>query len=80
MSKKYYSEQLMICENEGNNVLKCRQWFHQYIVDMYAKIEAERLMFISFIQSKLRSDECANLQDAVVIASSTSNVGRLTNI
>ena len=37
----YYSYRLMIRENAENHILKCRQLFHQYIVDMYAKIETE---------------------------------------
>jgi hypothetical protein len=35
----YYSYRLIIREHEENHILKCRQLFHQYIVDMYAKIE-----------------------------------------
>ena len=52
----YYSYRLMIRHNEDNYILKCRQLFHQYIVDMYAKIESERLLFIRLNQTKLRSE------------------------
>ena len=31
----YYSYRMMIRENAENHILKCRQLFHQYIVDMY---------------------------------------------
>ena len=68
----------MIRENEDNHILKCRQLFHQYIVDMYAKIETERLLFIRLNQTKLRSEEYVHLRDAVVNDSNTTNVGRLT--
>ncbi|GFT40768.1 ATP-dependent DNA helicase [Nephila pilipes] len=33
-SMNYYSYRLMVRENEDNHILKCRQLFHQYIVDM----------------------------------------------
>jgi hypothetical protein len=38
--------------------------FHQYIVDMYAKLEHERLNYIRHNQKKLRCDLYKNLQDA----------------
>ena len=36
----YHSYRLMIRHNEDNYILKCRQLFHQYIVDMCTKIES----------------------------------------
>ncbi|GFY56148.1 ATP-dependent DNA helicase [Trichonephila inaurata madagascariensis] len=45
-AKNYYTYLLMVRENENNHILKCRQLFHEYIVDMYAKIGTERLIFI----------------------------------
>jgi hypothetical protein len=62
----YYSYRLMIRENAENHILKCRQLFHQYIVDMYAKIETERLFYIRLNQTKLRSEEYIHLRDAIV--------------
>ncbi|XP_028967653.1 uncharacterized protein LOC114828293 [Galendromus occidentalis] len=50
----YYSYRIMIRDNAENHILLCRQLFHQYIVDMYAKIETERLLFIRLNQTKLR--------------------------
>ncbi|VDK65087.1 unnamed protein product [Onchocerca ochengi] len=47
-------------------------------VDMYAKIETERLIFIRLNQTKLHSKEYIQLRDAVVNDSNTTNVGRLT--
>ena len=74
----YYSYRLMIRHNENDFILKCRQLFHQYIVDMYAKIESERLLFIRLNQTKLRSERYIHLRDAVVNDGNTTNVGRLT--
>ena len=68
----------MIRQDEDNHILKYRQLFHQYIVDMYAKIESERLLFIRLNQTKLRSEQYIYLRDAVVNDGNTTNVGRLT--
>jgi len=73
----YYSYRLMIWQDEDNYILKCHQLFHQYIVDMYAKIESEHLLFIRLNQTKLCSEQYIHLQDAVVNDSNTTNVGRL---
>ena len=62
----YYSYRLMIRENNENHILKCRELFHQYIVDMYAKIETERLLYIRLNQTKLRSEDYIHLRDAIV--------------
>ena len=53
---KYYSYRLMIRQDEDNYILKCCQFFHQYIVDMYAKIESERLLTIRLNQTRLHSE------------------------
>jgi hypothetical protein len=39
--------------------------FHQYIVDMYAKMEQQRLNFVRFNQESLRADMYKGLADAV---------------
>ncbi|GFS96145.1 ATP-dependent DNA helicase [Trichonephila clavipes] len=62
----YYSYRLMIRQNAENHILKCRQLFHQYIVDMYAKIETERLLYIRLNQTELRSEQYIHLRDAIV--------------
>ncbi|XP_041451342.1 uncharacterized protein LOC121404970 isoform X1 [Drosophila obscura] len=57
----YYAYSLQIRQNQDNHILRCRALFHQYIVDMYAKIESERLNFLRFNQAKLRSEEYVHL-------------------
>ncbi|XP_022165050.1 uncharacterized protein LOC111030043 [Myzus persicae] len=64
-SMNYYSYRLMIRENEDNHILKCRRLYHKYVVDMYVKIETERLTFIRFNQTKLRSEEYIHLREAI---------------
>lgn len=68
----------MVRENEDNHILKCRRLFHQYAVDMYVKVEAERLTFIRLIQAKLRSEEYIYLRDAINADGNAQNVGRTT--
>lgn len=74
----YYSYRLMVRENEDNHILKCRRLFHQYAVDMYVKVETERLTFIRLNQAKLRSEEYIHLRDAINADGNAHNVGRMT--
>lgn len=69
----FYAYRLMIRANE-DNILRCRQLFHQYIVDMYVKIESERLRYIKFNQAKLRAEEYIHLRDAVIGNVDATNV------
>ncbi|GFV46634.1 ATP-dependent DNA helicase [Trichonephila clavipes] len=73
----YYAYRMMIRENADNHILKCRQLFHQYIVDMYAKIESERLLYIRLNQVKLRSEEYIHLRHAVVNDGNLSELGKM---
>ncbi|XP_067129653.1 uncharacterized protein [Centruroides vittatus] len=73
----YYSYRLMIRENTDNHILKCRKLFHQYVVDMYAKIETERLLFIRLNQTKLRSEEYVHLRDAIATDGNPNELGKM---
>ena len=53
----------MVRPQEQNYILRCGKLYHQYIVDMYGKIETARLNFIN--KSKLRSEKHIHLQDAI---------------
>lgn len=68
----------MVRPQEQNYILRCGKLYHQYIVDMYAKIETERLNFIRFNQAKLRSEEYIHLQDAIANDANVNDIGRLT--
>ena len=74
----HYSYRLMIRQEEDNYILKFPQLFHQYVVDMFEKIESERLLYIRLNQTKLRSEQYIHLGHAVVNDSSTTNVWGLT--
>ncbi|GBP49808.1 ATP-dependent DNA helicase pif1 [Eumeta japonica] len=77
-SMNYYAYRLMIRQNANNHLLRYRQLLQQYCVDMYVKIERERLTFIRLNQAKLRSEEYIHLRDAISTEGDTDNVGRLT--
>lgn len=50
----------MIGKSAEKHILKCRQLFHQYIVDMHAKSK-QRFLFIRWYQTKLRLKEYTHL-------------------
>lgn len=74
----YYAYRLMIREGEVNHILMCQRLFHQYAVDMYVKIETERLTYIRLNQQQLRSEEYIHLRDAINTDGNVNNVGRMT--
>ncbi|GFX95213.1 helitron_like_N domain-containing protein [Trichonephila clavipes] len=56
---------MMVRRNNFNLLLRCRLLFHQFLVDMYVKVESERLRFIALNQTKLRAENYIHLQDAI---------------
>ena len=64
-SMNFYAYRMMIRQNADNHLLRFRQLFQQYCVDMYVKIETERLTFIRLNQAKLRLEEYIHLRDAI---------------
>ncbi|UYV67668.1 hypothetical protein LAZ67_5001525, partial [Cordylochernes scorpioides] len=75
----FYAYRIMIRAQESNHILKCRQLFQQFIVDMYAKVESKRLNYIRFNQSKLRADQYIHLRDAIANdgAAAAANIGQM---
>lgn len=74
----FYSYRLTIREGEVNHILICQRLFHQFAVDMYVKIETERLTYIRLNQRQLRSEEYIHLRDAINVDGNVNNVGRMT--
>lgn len=72
-----YAYRTMQRLEQENHILMCRDLFHQFIVDMNAKIGSERLLFMRLNQKKLRAEEYIHLKDAVVSDGNVNNVGRL---
>nr|XP_041631043.1 uncharacterized protein LOC121502160 [Drosophila kikkawai] len=77
-SMNFYSYRLMIRQGEVNHILMCQRLFHQFAVDMYVKIETERLTYIRLNQRRLRSEEYIHLRDAINADGNVNNVGRMT--
>ena len=73
----FYAYRFMVRNGTVNHILQCRQLFHQYVVDMYAEIESERLSFLRYNQTKLRVDEYIHLKDAIANDGRADNVGQL---
>jgi hypothetical protein len=76
-SREFYAYRIMVRDKDSNHILQCQQLFHQYVVDMYAKIEGERLRYIRMNQQKLRADQYIHLRDAVNNDINASNVGKM---
>ncbi|XP_018803901.1 PREDICTED: uncharacterized protein LOC108978200 [Bactrocera latifrons] len=71
----FYAYRLMIRQNVDNYFLRFRRWFQQFCVDMYAKIEAECLLFITLNQTKLRTEQYIHLRDAISTEGNASDFG-----
>ncbi|KAG2217964.1 hypothetical protein INT45_001398 [Circinella minor] len=62
---------------EQNDLHRFGKLFQQYITDMYAKVESERLNYIRSNQDKLRSDLYKSVADAVNLSDNDmANVGK----
>ena len=61
-----------------NPLLHFRELYLQYVTDMYAKIESERLRFIRLNQPKLRVENYIHLRDDVTRGGNLHDVGQLT--
>ncbi|GBP04814.1 hypothetical protein EVAR_3733_1 [Eumeta japonica] len=77
-SMNYYAYRLIIRQNADNYLLRFRRLLQQYCVDMYVKIETERLTFIRLNQAKLCSEKYIHLRDAISTEGNAANIGRLT--
>lgn len=73
---EFYAYRMMVRTQDFNHLLRPKKLFHQFVVDTYAKIEAECLHFIRHNQSKLRVDNYIHLRDAVVQDGNGSDIGR----
>ncbi|GFX27281.1 helitron_like_N domain-containing protein [Trichonephila clavipes] len=65
-SMNYYAHRIMVRQHQDNYILRYRQLFHQYIVDMFAKGRKRTLAIpsVDLIRQK-RSEEYIHLRDAV---------------
>ena len=54
---------IMIREGTTNYLLQYRELFLQFLVDMYAKVESERLLYYRSHQTQLRAESYIHLKD-----------------
>lgn len=71
----YYACKIMI--RAGNHLILFKQLLHQFLVDMYAKIETERLQYIRFNQKKLRAEDYIHLKDSVRPNDNSNSFGQV---
>ncbi|KAK3880245.1 hypothetical protein Pcinc_015250 [Petrolisthes cinctipes] len=74
--KDFYAYHLMERENTFNHILRFKQVLSQFLVDMFAKIETERLLYVRLNQKKLRAADYIHLQDAINADGHAQNVGQ----
>ncbi|CAE1310394.1 unnamed protein product [Acanthosepion pharaonis] len=75
--RAFYAYLLMVHEGAFNHLHRSRQLFHQFIVDMAAKMESERLCYIRLNQTKLRCDSYIHLRDALRNDADPRNIGKM---
>ena len=75
-SQDFYAYRIMVRVGEENHILKCKMLFLQFIVDMYAKIESERLRYIRCHQQELRAENYIHLRDAMASESNPNELGK----
>ncbi|KAI0497090.1 hypothetical protein KFK09_023418 [Dendrobium nobile] len=71
--REYYSYKLQIREHEKSVILYAGRLLHQYVVDMYVKIETSRLDFYKQNQHTIRSDLYKGIIDSVAAGETQSN-------
>ena len=74
---QYYSYSAIIRNDEFNILHDAGKLSQQYFVNMYAKIEAERLSFFRMNQSTLRVDDYIHLRDAVEKDRNPESLGQM---
>ena len=75
-SLQFYSYRVIV-NRDLNSLHRYKQLFDQFLVDMYAKIESERLSFIRNNQKLLRAENYIHLQDDIQNDKDIANIGRL---
>lgn len=64
-SRAFYSYLIMEREGKYNPIHLCRELVHQYLMDMYAKKESERLLYQKLNQKQLRVESYLHLKDEI---------------
>lgn len=67
----------IMIRDEENYLWRYKQLFHQFVVDVYAKIESERLTYLKLNQTRLRVEDYIHLRDAINNDGNAENLGQL---
>ncbi|CAA0815513.1 Unknown protein, partial [Striga hermonthica] len=73
--RDYYAYKLQIRENDESCLLNFGRLFQQYIVDMYVKIESQRLDFFRKQQAEIRQEFLQGIQDC--LAAGETNASKI---
>jgi len=73
----FYCYHFMVRQQNFNLILRFKDLFQQFLVDMDAKIESERLRYIRLNQRRLRAENYALLRDAIATDGRSTDVGQL---
>ncbi|XP_065654837.1 uncharacterized protein LOC136081451 [Hydra vulgaris] len=76
LAQDFYAYWIIVRAGEENHIIRCRMLFHQFIVDMYAKIESERLRCIQNHQQELRAENYIHLRDAIASETNPNELGK----
>jgi PIF1-like helicase/Helitron helicase-like domain at N-terminus len=76
-SNDFYAYRIMVRPTGSNHLLQYKQLLNQFLVDMFVKVESERLRYLRNNQSQLRAENYGMLRDAVAIDGNAEHVGKL---
>ena len=64
--REYYAYRFQMREKNKPSILNTARAFQQYVVDMYVKIESQRLDFFRHRQQQIRTEQLQGVMDSVV--------------
>ena len=74
---QFYAYRFMLRPHSFNHWHRCMQLFSQFAVDMYVKMESERLAYLRTHQQELRAESYIHLRDAINNDADTAQLGQL---
>ncbi len=75
--REFYAYHFMLRSNQFNALQRSRDLYNQFAVDMFAKMETERLLFIRNHQKELRVDSYIHLRDGINNDAGREGLGQL---
>lgn len=65
----------MIRRDQDNVILRCNELCQQFMVDMYVKIESERLRYLQYNRQRLHAEDYIHLRDVIVSNADNAEIG-----